>query len=220
MIFRLFLSPGQFPVTNRTLFVLVQLVWQLKTASLSDAQIWGLSRWKSDGFKLKLYIRSSKTWTNFQLGLFFRLLQSWAGNRLSQLNNQFSTIQGLSCQRTLTWGQWIFSHLLNPDWSTQISRLRAVCKVYPLPQNLQILDVGQLELFLICLNVKQAKRFNYKTLSAYGCPTKAVHVLSLARPKFLTRGVVGPVPLPDLYFDSFSYPVAIIGSRPRCQPPW
>ena len=39
-----------------------------------------------------VYIRSSKTWTNFQLGLFFRLLQLWAGNRLSQLNNQFSTI--------------------------------------------------------------------------------------------------------------------------------
>ena len=59
---------------------------------MSDAQIRGLSRWKSDGFKLKLYIRSSKTWTNFQLCLFFRLLQSWARNRLSQLNNQFSTI--------------------------------------------------------------------------------------------------------------------------------
>ena len=36
--------------------------------------------------------------------------------------------QCLSCQLTLTWGQWIFSHLLNPDWSIQISRAPAVCK--------------------------------------------------------------------------------------------
>ena len=37
--------------------------------------------------------------------------------------------QCLSYQLTLTWGQWIFSRLLNPDWSIQISRAPAVCKV-------------------------------------------------------------------------------------------
>ena len=36
--------------------------------------------------------------------------------------------QCLSCQLTLTWGQRIFSHLLNPDWSIQISRAPTVCK--------------------------------------------------------------------------------------------
>ena len=40
--------------------------------------------------------------------------------------------QCLCCQLTLTWGHWIFSHLLNPDWSIQISRaltflLKIVC---------------------------------------------------------------------------------------------
>ena len=37
--------------------------------------------------------------------------------------------QCLSYQLTLTWGQWIFSRLLNSDWSIQISRALAVCKV-------------------------------------------------------------------------------------------
>ena len=41
-----------------------------------------------------------------------------------------SWFQWLSCQLTLTWGQWIFSHLLNLDWSIQISRAPAVCKVW------------------------------------------------------------------------------------------
>ena len=37
--------------------------------------------------------------------------------------------QCVSCQLTLTWGQWIFSYLSNPDWSIQISRAPDVCKV-------------------------------------------------------------------------------------------
>ena len=36
--------------------------------------------------------------------------------------------QCLSCQLTLTWGKWIFSHLLKPDWSIQIRRAPVVCK--------------------------------------------------------------------------------------------
>ena len=37
--------------------------------------------------------------------------------------------QCLSCQLVLTWGQYIFPRLLNPDWSIEISRAPAVCKV-------------------------------------------------------------------------------------------
>ena len=41
--------------------------------------------------------------------------------------------QCLSSQLTLTWGQWIFFHLLNPDWSIQTSHALAVCKAVPVP---------------------------------------------------------------------------------------
>ena len=65
--------------TNRTLFVLVQLVWQLKTA------FWVLVV----GNQMDLH-----TYRVGKLGLFFRLSQLWAGNRLPRLNNQFSTGMG------------------------------------------------------------------------------------------------------------------------------
>ena len=38
-------------------------------------------------------------------------------------------LQCLSSELTLTSGQLSFSRLLNPDWSIQISRAAAVCKV-------------------------------------------------------------------------------------------
>ena len=41
---------------------------------------------------------------------------------------QVAWFQCLSCQLTLSWGQWNFSHQLNPDWSIQISLTPAVCK--------------------------------------------------------------------------------------------
>ena len=48
--------------------------------------------------------------------------------------------QCLSCQLTLTWGQWIFSRLLNPDRSIPISCSPAVCKDWSKwkPKNLAI----------------------------------------------------------------------------------
>lgn len=74
----------------------------------------------------------------------------------------------------------------------------------PLPQNVQNLDVGQLELFLRCLNLKQAKRLPDLTNASRGSsprvfPTKSV--FSLVRPNFLTGAIKKLV------------------SRPRCQPP-
>ena len=56
----------------------------------------------------------------------------------------------LFCQLTLTWGQWvgqwIFSRLLNPDWSIQMSRAPAVCKEYG--------SGGKIEISLNCYNSK------------------------------------------------------------------
>ena len=57
--------------------------------------------------------------------------------------------------------------------------------IYPrwLDQNVQDLDVGQLELFLRCLNVKYARRL--QNMFVFHNP-----VLSLARPNFLTGAII------------------------------
>jgi len=68
--------------------------------------------------------------------------------------------------------------------------------IYPrfLDQNVQDLDVGQLELFLGCLNVKYARRLQNST-NASRSQKSAMFVfhkpvLSLARPNFLTGAII------------------------------
>ena len=65
-----------------------------------------------------------------------------------------------------------------------------------IPQNVQDLDVGQLELFVRSLNVKYTRRLqNFtETHPAHGSPPLmfVFHkpVLSLARPSFLTGAII------------------------------
>jgi len=64
----------------------------------------------------------------------------------------------------------------------------------PLPRNVQNLDVGQLELFLRCLSLKQAKRLQHFT-NAFRLRKSAMFlsresVLSLVRPNFFTGVII------------------------------
>ena len=63
-----------------------------------------------------------------------------------------------------------------------------------LDQNVQDLDVGQLELFLRCLNVKCARRLQNLTNASHSRMSAmfVFHnpVLSLARPNFLTGAII------------------------------
>ena len=68
--------------------------------------------------------------------------------------------------------------------------------IYPrwIDQNVQDLDVGQLELFLRCLNVKYARRLQNFTNASHSLLSAmfVFHnpVLSLARPNFLTGAII------------------------------
>ena len=59
---------------------------------------------------------------------------------MQSLMRKVAWFQFLSCQLTLTWGQWIFSHLMNPDWPIQISHAPAVCKVITSTYNFQAFE--------------------------------------------------------------------------------
>ena len=58
---------------------------------------------------------------------FWELLIPFSEYLMQSRMRKVAWFQCLSCQLTLTWRQWMFTHLLNPDWSIRISRSSAVC---------------------------------------------------------------------------------------------